>query len=142
MTDNPHFDTAHLTNAVSDTVSVRRVFGESYEASGSTVIPVARVWAATGMGTGEGEGGLPTFKAAAPDGGVGGGHGNGHGGGGGYGVHVKAVGVYVIDDAGVHWRPAVDVNRVILGGQAVGAIALSSLALAWAIRGIASRFGR
>jgi uncharacterized spore protein YtfJ len=142
MTDNPRFDTAHLTNAVSDTVTVRRVFGEAYESNGTTVIPVARVWAATGMGTGEGEGGMPTYKAGAEDGGVGGGHGNGHGGGGGYGVHVKPVGVFVVDETGVQWRPTIDVNRVILGGQVVGGAALTALALAWAVRGVASRFGR
>ncbi|WP_158580704.1 sporulation protein [Cellulomonas rhizosphaerae] len=140
MTDNPRFDAAHLTNAVSDTVTVRRVFGEAYESHGSTVVPVARVWAATGMGLGDGEGGLPTYRAAADDGGVGGGHGGGHGGGGGYGVHVKAVGVYVIDDAGVHWQPSLDVNRVILGGQAAAAAVLSAGAIAWAIRGIAQSF--
>ena len=142
MTETPRFDTAHLTNAVSDTVTVRRVFGEAYESDGSTVIPVARVWAATGMGMGDGEGGLPTYRPSADDGGVGGGTGNGHGGGGGYGVHVKAVGVYVIDGDGVRWQPALDVNRVILGGQAAGAAVLSALALAWAIRGIAAHFGR
>ncbi|MDM7831988.1 spore germination protein GerW family protein [Cellulomonas edaphi] len=142
MSETPRFDAAHLTNAVSDTVTVRRVFGEAYESHGSTVIPVARVWAATGMGMGDGEGGLPTFRPASEDGGVGGGTGNGHGGGGGYGVHVKAVGVYVVDDEGVRWQPSLDVNRVILGGQAVGAAVLSALALAWAVRGIASQFGR
>jgi hypothetical protein len=39
--------------------------------------------------------------------------------------------VYVVDDAGVHWHPALDLNRVILGGQIVGAV--SALALAWAL---------
>ncbi|WP_034648152.1 hypothetical protein, partial [Cellulomonas sp. HZM] len=72
----------------------------------------------------------------------GGGRGSGHGGGGGYGVRVKAVGVYVVDDSGVHWRPAVDLNRVIAGGQLVGAVAVSSLALAWAVRGVASALRR
>ena len=45
MTDVPRFDPAHLTSAVSDTVTVRRVFGEAYECDGTLVIPVARVWA-------------------------------------------------------------------------------------------------
>lgn len=142
MTDIPRFDAAHLTNAVSDTVTVRRVFGEAYESNGSTVIPVARVWAATGMGLGDGEGGLPTFKPSSDDGGVGGGHGGGHGGGGGYGVHVRAVGVYVIDQDGVRWQPSLDVNRVILGGQIAGAAVVSTIAVAWALRGIVASLRR
>jgi len=142
MTETPRFDPAHLTNAASDSATVRRVFGEAYEAHGSTVIPVARAWAATGLGLGDGEGDLPTYKARLEDGGVGGGHGGGHGGGGGYGVHVKAVGVVVINDKGVRWHPTVDVNRVILGGQAAAATAVTALAVAWAIRGIASAFSR
>jgi hypothetical protein len=47
---------------------------------------------------------------------------------------VRAVGVYVVDDAGVHWRPALDLNRVVLGGQVVGAVVLSAFSLAWALR--------
>jgi uncharacterized protein (TIGR03382 family) len=39
--------------------------------------------------------------------------------------------VYVVDDEGVHWHPALDLNRVILGGQVVGAV--SVLALAWVL---------
>lgn len=42
----------------------------------------------------------------------------------------KPLGVYVVDDAGVHWHPALDLNRVILGGQAVGAVAMIALACA------------
>lgn len=125
MARAPRFDPEQLAAAANDVVSVRRVFGEAYERDGVTVVPVARVWAATGMGLGEGEAGDLTAGLArargsaapdddaAPDGGYGG----GHGGGGGYGVRVKAVGVYVIDDRGVHWRPAIDINRIVLGGQ-------------------------
>ena len=58
----------------------------------------------------------------------------GHGGGGGYGVHVKAVGVFVVDETGAHWQPALDLNRVILGGQLVLAAVLSTFALAWAVK--------
>jgi uncharacterized spore protein YtfJ len=127
----PHFDPEAVTRAVNDTLSVRRVFGEAYERAGTLVIPVARVWGATGSGAGSGESGMSPHTDAehgAPGGQA------GHGGGGGYGVHVKAVGVYVVDEAGAHWRPALDLNRVILGGQLVGAIAVTSFALAWALK--------
>ncbi|KRD41857.1 hypothetical protein ASE38_19605 [Cellulomonas sp. Root930] len=62
------------------------------------------------------------------------GHQEGHGGGGGYGVHVKAVGVFVVDASGAHWQPTLDLNRVILGGQLVGAVVVTALALAWAVK--------
>ncbi|GIG23130.1 hypothetical protein Cch01nite_38540 [Cellulomonas chitinilytica] len=154
MADVPRFDPATLTGAVNDTVTVRRVFGDAYERGGVTVIPVARLWAATGLGLGDGEGGVPFgalgsrlqsrlaagSDAEAPpldDSGPQQGYGGGHGGGGGYGAYVKAVGVYVIDDAGVHWKPSIDVNRVILGGQAVAATAVSAFAAALAVKALA-----
>lgn len=187
----PRFDPTALSNAANDAFTVRRVFGEAYEHDGVTVIPVAKLWAATGMGAGDGEGdvSLPapgsapadwvrTARAAwaratgdeswdadaAPpepqpephpidagqdeadevgeDGdagdarGANGGYGGGHGGGGGYGVRVKPVGAYVVDADGVHWRPALDLNRVILGGQLVGATAVASIGLVLAVKAV------
>ncbi|MGY4646167.1 hypothetical protein [Cellulomonas sp. URHB0016] len=153
MADVPRFDPATLTGAVNDTVTVRRVFGDAYERGGVTVIPVARLWAATGLGLGDGEGGVPLGLGARLRGRVGSaesddappsdtsatqqGYGGGHGGAGGYGAYVKAVGVYVVDDAGVHWKPSIDVNRVILGGQAVAATAVSAFAMAVAVKALA-----
>ncbi|WP_315098047.1 spore germination protein GerW family protein [uncultured Cellulomonas sp.] len=127
----PHFDPADLTRAVSDTLSVRRVFGEAYERDGTLVIPVARVWGATGSGSGSGQVGVP---ADAEGEGVPAGGQQGDGGGGGYGVHVTALGVFVVDGSGARWQPALDVNRVVLGAQLVGAVVLSTAALAWAFR--------
>lgn len=70
-----------------------------------------------------------------PHGGPGHAHGRGRGRGwadaGSAASRTKPLGVYVVDDEGVHWRPALDLNRVILGGQLVGAV--SVLALAWAL---------
>ncbi|GEA88226.1 hypothetical protein [Cellulomonas cellasea] len=120
------FDPAALTRAASDTWTVRRVFGEAYERGGTTVIPVAKVQGAVMTGSGTGEVGA--------GGGTSSGEGGGSGGGGGYATRVRAVGVYVVDDAGVHWRPALDLNRVVLGGQVVGAVVLSAFSLAWALR--------
>ncbi|MFS0701412.1 hypothetical protein AB6N24_15690 [Cellulomonas sp. 179-A 4D5 NHS] len=120
------FDHAALTRAAGDSGTVRRVFGEAYERGGATVIPVAKVLGAVMTGSGTGE--------AVAGAGAGKGEGGGSGGGGGYATRVRAVGVYVVDDDGVHWRPALDLNRVILGGQIVGAVVLSTLSLAWALR--------
>ena len=117
-------DHGALTRAVLDLLTVRRVFGEAYERDGVQVIPVAKVLGGTGSGYGSGEGGDDE------DPGDGTGYGSGEGGGGGFGVRVRPVGVYVIDDAGVHWRPAVDVNRIVLGGQLVGIVAVVALSRA------------
>ena len=48
----------------------------------------------------------------------------GEGIGGGYGFTARPVGAFVIRGDQVEWRPALDVGRVILGGQLVAAIAL------------------
>jgi uncharacterized spore protein YtfJ len=132
----PPFDPADLTRATGDVLNVRRVFGDAYERGGTWVIPVAKLMGGTGAGAGGaamgGEG--PRGRAAASDADRSGPHGQGEGtgGGGAFGVRVKPLGVYVVDDAGVQWRPALDLNRVILGGQVVGAIV--AVALAWALR--------
>jgi hypothetical protein len=74
------------------------------------VVPVAAVRGGGGGGHGEGGG---------PDG-----SGSGSGSGGGFGLAAKPAGVYVIDGSNVSWRPAVDVNRIVLGGQIVAVVAL------------------
>lgn len=91
---------------VEEAISVRRVFGEPYEKDGVTVIPAARVSGGAGGGGGE-----------APEG-------EGSGSGTGFGLSAKPFGVFVIADGDVTWRPAVDVNRMILGGQLVAIAAL------------------
>lgn len=87
-------------------MSVKRVYGDPYEKNGVTVIPAARVQGGAGAGSGE-----------APQG-------QGGGSGGGFGLNAKPVGAYVIRGDDVAWRPAVDVNRVILGAQIVALVAL------------------
>jgi hypothetical protein len=42
----------------------------------------------------------------------------------GAGVAERPAGVYVVSDGQVCWKPAIDVNRVIMGGQLVMATAL------------------
>lgn len=114
--------------AARDALSVRRVFGDAYESGGATVIPVAKVMGGSGMGFGGGSGRDPRSlkDAAMPDGGASdrgdGPDAEGSGGGGGFGVRARPVGVYVIRDGHVSWRPALDLNRVIMGGQMVAAV--------------------
>lgn len=61
------------------------------------------------------------------------GRGGGDAEGTGFATRVKPLGVYVVDSTGVHWRPAIDVNRVVLGGQVVGAISVVALSFVLAV---------
>ncbi len=89
-----------------DALSVKRVFGDAIQQGGVTVIPAARV----GGGAGGGGGAGPS--------------GQGSGEGSGFGMSARPAGVYVLKDGDVRWRPAVDVNRIVLGMQIVAGIAL------------------
>lgn len=104
-----------MLSAVADRTTVRTAFGEPVTHNGVTVIPVARVSGAGGGGGGSG-----------PSGGSGpGGEGAyGSGTGGGIALAAKPVGVFVLKNDMVRWRPTVDVNKVILGGQVVAVVAL------------------
>jgi len=42
----------------------------------------------------------------------------------GFGVNARPVGVYVVKDGEVTWQPAVDVMRIIVGGQILGLVAI------------------
>jgi uncharacterized spore protein YtfJ len=93
-----------------DALTVKRVFGDPYEKNGTTVIPAARVQGGGGGGEGrgpEGEGGS--------------------GEGGGFGLTARPVGAFVIRGDQVTWQPAVDVTRIVLGGQIVAVVALLTL---------------
>ena len=46
---------------------------------------------------------------------------------GGFGITTTPVGVFVIQDGDVTWRPAVDVNKIIVGGQLVAVVALLTI---------------
>jgi uncharacterized spore protein YtfJ len=89
-----------------DTLTVKRVYGEPYEKDGVTIIPAARVQGGAGGGTGEDP------------------NGQGRGSGSGFGVTARPVGAFIVRDGDLSWRPAVDVNRIILGGQVVLVVAL------------------
>ena len=103
-------DPKELIQQAQDALTVKRVFGEPYERDGVTLIPAASIRGGAGGGRGEG---------ATPDG-----AGSGSGSGGGFGLIAKPAGVYVIEGNKVRWQPAVDVNRIILGGQIVAIVLL------------------
>lgn len=92
-----------------DAITVKQVFGEPYEADGVTVIPAAKF--VGGAGGGEGE--------RPPE--------HERGAGSGFGVVARPVGAYLIRGGQVSWRPAVDINRIMLGSQVVMAIALLTI---------------
>lgn len=100
-----------LMDKVQDSTTVKRVYGEPIIHEGVTVIPVAKVAGGGGGGIGKQEGGDKP----------------GEGSGGGFGVGVTPTGVFVIKEGKVRWQPAVDVNRVILGGQLVAIVALLTI---------------
>jgi uncharacterized spore protein YtfJ len=91
-----------VLSGATDSLTVKRVFGEPYERNGVTVIPVASVFGGGGGGSGE-----------APEG-------SGSGSGGGFGLAARPAGVFVIRGETVSWSPALDLTRVILAGQLVG----------------------
>ena len=94
---------------VIDNASADRVFGTPVSQDGVTLLPVAKVG-----GGGGGGGGTGPAAEGQENGGA----------GGGLGVSAKPVGVFVIKDGRVGWRPAVDINKVVLGGQVVAIVAL------------------
>ncbi|MFC5994089.1 hypothetical protein ACFQE5_07675 [Pseudonocardia hispaniensis] len=84
-----------------------QVFGPPIEKNGTTVVPVARVRAGGGIG------GRRVSHLA---------------GSSGAGVVARPVGAFSIGaDGTVSWHPAVDVNKIILGGQVlVGLVAVAA----------------
>lgn len=92
-----------------ETLTVKRVFGEPYERDGVTVIPAASVEGGAGGGDGEDR------------------ERGGKGSGAGFGVRARPVGAVVIQGGKVSWRPAVDINRIVLGGQVVAVVALLTI---------------
>ena len=94
-----------LLSGARDAVSVKRVYGDPYEKNGLTVIPAAAVRGGGGGGVGE--------------------HGSSDsGGGGGFGLIARPSGAWIIEDGNVTWKPAIDVNRIVLGGQMIALAAI------------------
>lgn len=110
-------DITGMIDKVRDSATVTRVFGEPITQGGVTVIPVARVGGGGGAGGGGGR----------RKGGEGPGENSGEGSGGGFGAGAIGLGVFVIKDGQVGWQPAIDYNKIIMGGQVVAVVALLTL---------------
>ena len=101
-------ETTELLDRARDALTVRATIGEPIHAEGVVVIPVAKVRSGGGGG-------------ASPEGS------KNPGQGGGFGTTSTPIGALVIKDGSVSWRPAVDVNKIILGGQVVVIVALLTI---------------
>jgi uncharacterized spore protein YtfJ len=97
-------DVQALLSKVTDNLTVGRVFGEPVRHGDILVVPVARIRGGAGGG-----GGTDATTEEA-----------GSGGGGGF--EATPAGVFVVKNDSVTWRPAVDVTRIVLGGQLVGVV--------------------
>lgn len=90
-----------LLRGARDAMTARTVFAEPIERDGALIIPAARV-----------------------RGGGGGGGDRENNGGGGFGLSATPAGAYVVRDGRVSWEPAIDLNRIVIGGQVVVIVAL------------------
>jgi uncharacterized spore protein YtfJ len=104
--------TLELLDNVRNGMTARSVVAEPITQDGLTIVPVARI-------SGGGGGGGGTAPGTAGD--------EGSGTGGGFGMSSRPVGAFVIKDGTVRWHSAIDVNRVILGGQLVAIVALLTI---------------
>ena len=94
-----------LISGARDAVSVKRVYGDAYEKNGLTVIPAATVRGGGGAGVGD------TVAGES-------------GGGGGFGLTARPSGAWIVQDGHATWKPAIDVNRIVLGGQVIALTAI------------------
>lgn len=102
-----------LLNSATDSMTIKRVFGEPIERDGALVIPVAVVAGGGGGGRREAQDDHPGTES-----------------GGGFGVWARPIGVYVVRGERVEFRPAIDILPVVLGT----AFLMSRLLRAWSRR--------
>jgi uncharacterized spore protein YtfJ len=88
-----------LLERATDTMNVRRVFGEPVERGSVLIIPVAVVMGGGGGGAEEKPGG------------------SGRSSGGGFGTWSRPIGVYVVRGDRVEFRPAVDLLPLLVVGS-------------------------
>ena len=86
-----------------DALSARRVFGEPVQADGATVIPVAIVGGGGGGGVKTGQEGV------------------------GFGMGAKPAGLFVVKDGEAKWKPAINVNHIVLGGELIALAGILAL---------------
>ncbi len=93
-----------MLSGARDAISVKRVYGDPYEKNGLTVIPAATVRGGGGGGAGNRDGET--------------------GGGGGFGMVARPSGAWIVENGDVTWKPAIDINRIVLGGQIIALTAI------------------
>jgi uncharacterized spore protein YtfJ len=92
-----------VVNEAKGAMRASEVFGAPYEKDGITIIPAAKIAGGAGGGSDQQ---------------------NPQAGGVGFGVSSRPVGAFVIKGGEVSWKPALDLNRIILMGQVVAIVAL------------------
>jgi uncharacterized spore protein YtfJ len=85
-------DVNSLLDSATDSMTIKRVYGEPIERDGILVIPAAVVAGGGGGGQREAEGDQPGKET-----------------GGGFGVWARPIGAYVVRDGQVEFRPAIDI---------------------------------
>lgn len=97
-------DPQQVLTGAQEALSARRVFGEPIQAEGATIVPVAVIAGGGGGGIrGQDEGGV------------------------GYGLKARPAGIFVVKNGDAKWRPAVNINLIIAGGQLVALAGLMTL---------------
>jgi len=97
-------DVQELLSKVTDNLTVGRVFGDPIQHGDVLIVPVARVRGGAGGGSGT--------DATKEE--------SGSGGGGGF--DAAPAGVFVVKNGSVSWQPALDVTRIVVGGQMVAVV--------------------
>jgi uncharacterized spore protein YtfJ len=97
-------DVQRLLSKATDNLTVGRVFGEPIQHGDILVVPVARIRGGAGGGSGSDGTNEET------------------GSGGGAGFDAKPAGVFVVKLDSVTWQPALDITRIVIGGQLVAVV--------------------
>jgi uncharacterized spore protein YtfJ len=97
-------DVPELLSKVTDNLTVGRVFGDPIQHGEILIVPVARIRGGAGGGSGPGATEEET------------------GSGGGAGLNAQPAGVFVVKNGSVSWQPALDVTRIVVGGQLVAVV--------------------
>jgi uncharacterized spore protein YtfJ len=118
-------DVATLMEKGGGSLNAGRVFSEPITQDGVTVVLAAKV--AGGGGGSEGQQQAEEQQGLRS------------GTGGGFGLGAKPAGAFVLKEGVLHWRPAVDLNRVIFGAQAVVIAALGALSTVLTARHLSMR---
>jgi uncharacterized spore protein YtfJ len=92
---------------VEGSMAAKRVFSDPIEKDGAVLVLAATIRG--GGGGGEGT----ASKVPGRE-----------GSGGGFGLIARPAGAFVLKDGRVSWRPAIDVNRIIIGAQLIAATLL------------------